>query len=210
MKKYFVLLVLLSISGLAFSQVKVFVNLNAGWDHTSNMYYNYNNYEIFENGEEEFSYGFDLGLKLSDVVRFRVATTFGSYCFGQMYTNMDVTQTDMTMKYFNITPRFDFRILHKGNFETFLSPGLKLEYISDADQKSYRTDGSVSDAKYVSTAYEKSMTGVAAAMIMKYNFNSNLGLTLTPEYSYFFKKLYEKNDQNLNRFSARLGLEWTF
>ncbi|WP_163708054.1 outer membrane beta-barrel protein [Mangrovibacterium lignilyticum] len=210
MKKYFILLSILTVPFLGFSQSRFFVNLNAGWDYSANKYYNYNNYDIFENEGNDLSWGLDLGYKFSDIVRFRIESRFGQYSFGQYYSGADLIQTEMTMSYFNINPRFDFRVWTKDKFELFVSPGLKLEYIYDSDQVTDKTDGTTSDLSYVSSAYADNMAGFIGGAIFKYNINKHLGITLSPEYTLYFKKLYEKNDDNMRRFSARLGVEWNF
>jgi len=210
MKKYALSLAVIALPFLGFSQSRFFVNLNAGIDYTTNKYYNYNNYSIFDNDGAEFSYGLDLGYKLSDKVRVRVEGRYGSYSYGQYYTGSDFDQTKMTLDYFDINPRLDFRMFSKGKFELFLSPGWRLEYISDSSQETIKTDGSTSDASYVSNAYSESMSGFIAGAILKYNYNKHFGLTLSPEYTLFTKKLYSKNDDSMMRYSARLGVEYNF
>ncbi|PTN09924.1 outer membrane beta-barrel protein [Mangrovibacterium marinum] len=210
MKKYFVLLAISVIPVVGFSQSRFFVNLNAGWDHTTDKYYNYNNYEFFDNDGNEYSYGASVGMNFSDVVRFRLASVLGQYSYGQYYSGSNLLKTTMTLKYFSISPYFDFRVWTKNKFELFLSPGLKLEYISDSDQETAKTDGSVSDGNYVSNSYADKMAGFAGSAILKYSFNKHLGVTLTPEYTLYFKQLYEQNDSNMKRFSTRLGVEWHF
>ena len=210
MKKYFILLAISVIPFVGFSQSRFFVNLNAGWDYTTDKYYNYNNYDISEHDGMEYSYGASVGMKFSDVVRFRVESRYGQYSYGQSYTGSDLLKTTMTLDYFSISPYFDFRVWTKNKFELFVSPGLKLEYISNSDQETQKTDGSVSDGNYVSSAYSDKMSGFAGAAILKYNINKHLGLTFSPEYTLYFKKLYDGNDSRMKRLSTRLGVEWYF
>lgn len=210
MKKILILVAVLAIPFCGFSKSHFLINLNAGWDHTANKYYSYNNYNYFDQDGAEFSWGADLGIKFSDIVRFRVESRFGKYSYGQEYTGMDLLKTTMDLHYFDINPHLDFRVWSKNKFELFVSPGMKLEYISDSNQKTELSDGSVSDGNYVSSAYADNMSGFVGSAILKYNINSKFGITLTPEYTYFFKKLYTKNDNNMSRFSTRLGVEYTF
>lgn len=210
MRKYVFALVVLAVPVLGFSQSRFFVNLNAGIDYMNNTYYNYNNYEFFDSDGLDRSYGLDLGFKFSDQVRVRLETRLGSYRFGQYYSGSDLQQTKMTLNYFAFNPRLDFRLMAKGKFELFLSPGWRLEFISDSEQETLKSDGSTSDASYVSSAYSESMGGFMAGAIVKYHFNQKLGFTLSPEYTLFTKKLYEKNDNTMTRFSARFGIEYSF
>ncbi|WP_372775147.1 hypothetical protein [Mangrovibacterium sp.] len=210
MKKYFILFSILTVPVLSFSQSRFFINLNTGWDNTTNKYYNYNNYSIFEDGGADYSWGADLGYQFSDIVRFRIESRFGKYSYGQYYDGANLTQTEMTLSYFNIDPRFDFRVWSKNKFGLFVSPGLKLEYVYDSEQVTDKVDGTTSDGSYVSSAYADNMAGFVGGAILKYSINKHLGLTLSPEYTFYFKKLYEKNDNNMQRFSARFGVEWNF
>ena len=211
MKKYFLLLSVIAIPFLGFSQSRFFVNVNAGWDYTTNKYYNYNNYSFFEQDGAEFSYGADLGYKFSDKVRFRVESRFGKYKYGNYGSDTDRSiKTTVSMNYFDITPRFDFRIWSKSKLELFVSPGLKLEYNSDMDYETTRTDGVASDLNYASSAYSESMPGFVGGVILKYNIDKHLGITFSPDYTLYFKKLYDKNDANMQRLTTHLGVEYNF
>ncbi|MFV0379191.1 MAG: hypothetical protein ACK5JD_18020 [Mangrovibacterium sp.] len=210
MRTYVFTLAILTLPVLGFSQSVFFVNLNAGIDKTANTYYNYNNYEIFDNDGSELSFGADLGYKFSEKVRFRLASRLGSYSYGQYYTGSDLEQTRMTLHYVNLNPHLDFRVLAKGKFELFLSPGWRFEFITDSEQETLKLDGTTSDASYVSGAYSEKMGGFVAEGILKYNVNNHFGVTLSPGYTVFTKELYAKNDNALTRFSARFGIEYSF
>lgn len=210
MKKYAILLAVIALPFFGFSQSRFFVNLNGGIDFTSNKYYNYNNYSIFQNDGAEFSFGADLGFKLSDKVRLRVEYRLGQYSYGQYYSETELTKTKMTLDYFDINPRMDFRLFSKNKFELFFSPGWRLEYISDSNQETTKTDGTTSDASYVSNAYSESMSGLLVGGILKYNYNKHLGFTLSPDFTLFSKKLYSKNDNAMNRFTTHVGVEYNF
>ena len=209
MKKYAVSLAVIALPFLGLSQSRFFVNLNAGIDYTTNKYYDYNNYpDFFDRDGSEFSYGFDLGYKFSDKVRFRIESRFGNYKYGSWVDSEK--KATMTLDYFDINPRLDFRMFSKGKFEFFLSPGLRLEYISDSSQETVKSDGTTMDGNYVSGAYAENMSGLIAGGILKYSYNKHFGLTLSPEYTLFTKKLYSKNDSSMRRFSTRLGVEYNF
>lgn len=198
-----------AISG--FSQSRFFVNLNGGIDMNSNKYYAPNDYEKFENGKTDFNTGLDLGYRFSDITRFRLQFRFLEYSFGQRpLTAGDIRESEMTLKSLGFTPRFDIRVWSFKDLELFLSPGLKLEYALESDQESLRSDGSVSDMNYIKTDYSDKMSGFSGGAVIKYNFTKHLGATLSPDYTLFFKKLYEKNDASLRRFSLNAGVEWRF
>lgn len=200
---------LLSLAG--FSQSRFSVNLNGGIDKNFNKYYCPNGYSIFEDGKTDFNYGLDIGYRLTDWFRARLEFRYNEYRFGQEpLSSVDILQTELTLSNMDINPRLDFRVWNKNKFELFVSPGLRLEYLLNADQESIRSDGEISTKNYISTSYKDAMSGFIGGMILKYNFTDHLGLTLSPEYTFFFDKLYDKNNAAMQRFNTNLGIEWTF
>lgn len=200
---------LLSLAG--FSQTRFSVNLNGGIDKNFNKFYNPNGYTKFEEANAEYNYGLDVGYRLTDWFRARLEFKINEYSFGQKpIASVDIAESSLTMKNIAFNPRLDFRIFNPGKFEFFISPGFRLEYLMDANQESIRTDGEKSDHNYISTNYRDNMSGFIAGAKLKYNFTDHLGITLSPEYTFFFDKLYEKNDVAMHRFSSSLGVEWTF
>jgi hypothetical protein len=213
MKKFFILFTVFAMPFCGFTQSRYFINLNGAWDYSMNKYheYNTNNLSPFQHDGAEFSYGLDIGYKFSDIVRFRVEGRIGEYKYGGDWdSDSGFESSTMKISYFDIIPRFDFRVWQKNKLELFVSPGLKLEYISDANQKTIKADGTISREGYISSSYAENMAGIVGGAVLKYNINSKWGITMSPEYTLFFKKLYEKNDNSMMRFSTRLGVEYSF
>ncbi|OFX33232.1 MAG: hypothetical protein A2W90_03450 [Bacteroidetes bacterium GWF2_42_66] len=196
---------------VGFSQSRFFVNLNGGLDFNTNKYFSPNGYEKFEDGQTDFNYGLDLGYRLNDWFRFRLEFGYNEFSYGQRPSStVDILETEMTLNCMDINPRLDFRVWNKNKFELFLSPGLRLEYVMNADQESIRADGAISTRNYISTDYKDAMSGFVGGVIFKYNLTKHLGFTLSPDYTVFFDKLYDKNDGALQRFNTNFGVEWTF
>jgi len=211
MKKLYTLLFLAACTVSGFSQSRFFVGMNGGLDFNSNKYYAPNGYEKFENGKTDFNLRLDLGYRFSDIPHFRLGFSYNEYSFGQRpLTAGDISESEMTLRNLGIIPRFDFRVWSFKKLELFLSPGMRLEYGLDAGQETLRSDGTTSDHKYIKSDYKDKMSGLVGGALLKYHITNHLGAVLSPDYTYFFDKLYEKNDGKLQRFNVNLGVEWRF
>jgi opacity protein-like surface antigen len=209
MKKIYTLLFFVACAVSGFSQSRFFVGLNGGLDFYSNKYYSKNEYRKFEDGKTDFSAGLDLGYRFSDKARFRLGFNYNEYLFGERpETPGDIVKSEMTLRNLDIIPRLDFRVWSLKKLELFLSPGLRLAYTLEGDEKSFRSNGTISDLHYMNQKYKDKMSGLVGGALLKYNFTKHLGAVLSPDYTFFFDKLYDKNDGNLQRFSVNLGLEW--
>ncbi len=208
MKKLYIVLfcVLCAFSG--FTQSRFFVNLNGGLDYNFNKYYTPNNYEKFENGRTDFNAGLDLGYRFSDKVRFRIESRYVQYSFGQKSSTL---KSERTLYNVAFNPRLDFRVWSLKKFELFLSPGLRLEYVITSDGETNYANGDYS-RRYVlvKSDYRDKNSGFTGSAIFKYNYNSHLGFTLSPDYTLFANKVYEKNSGSLQRMSVNAGIEWRF
>lgn len=211
MRKIYTLLFCTLCATSAFPQSRFFVNLNGGIDSNSNKYYAKNGYEKFENGKTDFNAGLDLGYRFSDKARFRLGFNFNEYSYGERpVTAGDIVESEMTLSNLDIIPRFDFRIWSLKKLELFFSPGIRLEYTLEGNQESLRSDGTISDHNYIKSDYKDKMSGFVGGALLKYNVTKHLGAVLSPDYTFFFDKLYDKNEGNLQRFSVNLGVEWRF
>lgn len=210
-KRIQIILFSLLFSLAGFSQSRFSVNVSGGIDKNYNKYYSPNGYTKFEDAKTDYNYGLDLGYRLSDWFRARVELRFNEYSFGQKpLSTVEILQTELTLNTMAFVPRLDFRLVNVGKFELFVSPGIRFEYVTNANQESLRSDGEISDRNYISTSYNDGMSGFTGGAILKYNINKHLGLTLNSDYTLFFDKLYEKNDAAMQRLSGGLGVEWTF
>jgi hypothetical protein len=208
MKKFYILLVCLLGTIPGFSQSRFFINLNGGLDFNSNKYYTPNGYEKFEDGKTDFNVGLDLGYRFSDKVRFRLVSGYNEYSFGQ---RNDALKSERNLYNLAFTPRLDFRVWSAKKLELFLSPGLRLEYVITSDGETWYTNGDYSKRDvYVKSDYRDKNSGFTGGAILKYNYSDHLGFTLSPDYTIFANKVYDKNSGTLQRFSMNLGVEWRF
>ena len=185
------------------------VNVNGGLDSNSDMYYDYQNYTKTDGDKTDFSIGSDIGYRFSKIFRMRLEFKYVEYHYGQTYTDNDLSSSMLTFQALDINPRMDFRVWHYKPFEFFLTTGLRLEYSLDSNEKTYKKGGTESDKDYMNSDYQTSMHGAIGGAIVKYNLNKRWGVTLNPEYTMFFNKLYSSNDSRMKRFSLNLGIEYT-
>lgn len=55
------------------------------------------------------------------------------------------------------------------------------------------------------------MDGPTGGVFLKYKINKNWGITFEPNYTYFIKKFYDKNDIGyMQRISVGIGVEYLF
>jgi hypothetical protein len=208
MKKYYIVFLFLLGTASGFAQSRYFINLNGGLDFNSNKYYTPNNYTKFENGRTDYNVGLDLGFRFSDKYRFRLESRYVQYSFGQ---ESSALKSERTVYNLDFSPRLDFRVWSNSKFELFLSPGLKLEYVITSDGETRYANGDYTRRTvYVNSDYRDKNSGIVGGAIFKYNYNKHLGFTLSPDYSLFAHKVFEKNDGSLQRFNVNAGVEWRF
>ena len=209
MKKYWIFVFFVLLSGMVFAQSRFTVNLNGGFDFNSNKYYNANGYSKFENGQNDFNFGLDLGFRFSKLVRARIEVRYTELSYGQRPTSpADILETEMTLSNMDINPRLDFHFYTYKKFDFYLSPGLRFEYIVNSNQKSEKSDGTISRRNYISTDYNDRYSGFIGGAIVRYNLTKRLGFTFAPDYTIFFNHIYEQSDKTMQRFNANLGVEF--
>lgn len=209
-KKNLIILLFLLLSVAGFSQ-RLSVGINGGFDKNFNKYYDENNYSSINTGKIDFNGGVNVAYRLGSWLRFRVDFKYSEYAYGRepSSSSSEIKETILHAYHLGFTPRFDFLVWKKNEFELYLSPGLYFEYLLDVDQISIRSDGSNSYRHYISTDYRDTMTGVVGGAMLKYNLTDHIGLTFSPDYTLFFDELYEENDALMQRISANFGIEWT-
>lgn len=211
MKRIWILAVLLLFSGAAFSQSWLGLSLTGGYDYNFNKYYNYSEWTDAEHENMDFNTGLDIIMRMSKKVRFRIELRYEQLNYGQNSGSTSISKSEMKLHCIDINPRFDIRVWTKQKWELFLSPGLRLQYVVDPEETSYKSDGEISKHHtYVNTDYNDALPGVLAGAILKYNINKRLGLKFSPDFYYSFKKLYDEGNNNLMGFRSNIGIEYFF
>jgi hypothetical protein len=121
-------------------------------------------------------------------------------------------ETNVDLKNFNINFHLDYLLLNKKKVQLFVSPGLKWEFNYKREVENVNIDGKTNDNEYNGIISEnpKNIVGGAVSAILKYKFTEHIGITLTPEYTMFFRKYVTTNDKPYQRLSANFGLEFKF
>ncbi len=218
MNSKIVLLVILMIASVkVFSQDKMTFGVNFGYDYNDKYLENLDGAENV-NELPDFNIGVDVGIELTERIRVRGELKYVNLSFTRDFsypveeTNIDQTKLSVNLIGFN--PRFDYRLFSLGDFDTYFSTGMRLEFSSGDYIRTFTNDGEKSDdnkhignGKYV---HKSTMAGVVGGFIFKYNINQNLGITIMPEYTSFLSRFYNDNQTSLQRANVNIGIEWTF
>lgn len=222
MKKIVFSIVLIFFTISAFSQIdgpSVTLGVNSGLDHNFNAFqikpnaeYNYTYYGI----NNQYNIGIDLGIGFTKKVRGRVELKYVNGSYGMNYENSSVANTfvktiwNINNMDFNI--RVDYLLCSVKKFEIFASPGLKYEFFTGQYIQTTLPNKSVTSRRFdiQLDEYPASILGGAMEILFKYNISKNIGVTLIPEYTYFFRNYVKTNDKAYSRFSANAGFEFKF
>jgi hypothetical protein len=209
--------VLVILCSPAHAQVNPFLNLNGGYDLNINKYYSKYVYEKFE-GKKDFNGGLALGITLGKRMRFRIGVNYAQLTYGQTYpsgfltdnTGTSYTESTMTLHAIHMDPALDGRLFSFKKFDLYITAGYRFEWITGHDEESIKSGGETVSSSYLDRNYPKANGGPHGGLIVKYNAGKHLGITLEPAYTYYLKELYYQNDGNLQRFSANIGIAYTF
>lgn len=190
---------------------------SGGIDYNFNTYYTNGNYPDKYVLAPTYNAGLDFGVRLSPSFRLRVEFKYNTMGFGAYYhASGEVTSTTpekfvLWMYRLGFGLRLDYRFLTIGKLDVLFTPGLRFEYRLYDYEKTTYINGNEKSTSYLNEwDYTHTLSGGTAGLMFRYNLNDHWGITLSPEYTYFFKKLYSQNTANLQRLAINLGVEWRF
>jgi hypothetical protein len=194
------------------------LGVNGGIDYNFNTYYTGVPYPDKYVIAPTYNAGVDFGLRLSSKCRFRVDLRYSTMAFGANYDASEATATtpkkfDFWMYRLGFGIRLDYRFLTIHKLDVLFTPGLTFEYRLYDYEKATYANGDEKSSNYLNNKkkdYTHTLSGATAGLIFRYNLNDHWGITLSPGYTYFFKKLYSQNAANLQRVTINLGAEWRF
>ncbi|MCF8361134.1 MAG: outer membrane beta-barrel protein [Prolixibacteraceae bacterium] len=215
--KIVLLVFLMIVSVKVFSQDKMTFGVNFGYDYNDNYLENLYGAENI-NEIPDFNVGIDVGVELTERIRVRGELKYVNLSFTRDFSypeaEVNIDKTKIATNFIGFNPKFDYRLFSLGNFDTYFSTGMRLEFSSGDYIRTYNYDGEklvdtkhIGNGKYV---HKSTMAGVVGGFIFKYNVNQNLGITIIPEYTSFLTRFYEQNMTSLQRANVNIGLEWTF
>ncbi len=201
----------------AIAQVNPFINLNGGYDYNLHKYYSKYVYEKFE-GKADFNAGMAIGLTLGKRVRLRTGLHYAQLTYGHYYpegfltdnTGISYTESKMTLHALHLDPSLDGRLFSYKKADFYITAGYWFEWNTGHEEESVKTSGSTVSSRYLDRNYPKSNGGPHGGFIVKYNTGKHLGITFEPGYTFYLKEMYYQNDGRLQRFTANIGLEYTF
>jgi hypothetical protein len=164
--------------------------------------------------EKQYNIGGSFGFSVTKRFRPRLELKYVSMGYGQYWDDQysDFIKTENDINYFAINIFFDYKVLSFKGIDLYLSPGIKTEYLTSYDLTTYKTDGNTSSSNFnlFTKYFPNTIAGGAISAILKYNITDYIGITATPEYTYFFRKFAVGNDKNYQRLSCNLGVEFHF
>jgi hypothetical protein len=191
------------------------IGINGGINNDINAYrLNDNSFgNNFYSGKSHFNFGLDYGMMISKKVRPRLELKYVQMSYNVGWNNANIPtikESVVNLHNFDINFRLDYMLLDSKKFQMFISPALKWEFNLNREEKNTRYDETYNWAKYngIITENSKNLLGGGLAAILKYNVTKNIGLTVTPEYTLFFRNFVRTNDKCYQRTSINFGLEF--
>jgi len=194
------------------------IGINGGIDNNINAYRldaNSNKNE-FSSSNPQYSWAIDFGYMVNEKFRPRLEFKHVKMSYSANWDNtIDPTvhkETVVDLENCNINFHLDYLLLNKKKFHVFVSPGLKWEFNYKNDIKNINYTGTHNHRNYnkILDEYPKNILGGSFSAIFKYNITRHIGITLTPEYTIFFRKYVTSNDKPYQRVSANFGVEFKF
>ena len=174
-------------------QGDVTLGINSGFDWDINAF-NYNKYPTDYNPSShhsqnpQYNIGADLGIALSNNMRIRFELRYTNIKSGIGLDSAEINTHTWTynsiivnLNYFGANARFDYKFLTTNKLEIFISPAFKFEHLMSTTM----TNGPFNGMNYYGPNY---IAGGAVSLLFKYNLANHVAITLTPDYSLFFRE----------------------
>jgi hypothetical protein len=191
--------------------------INSGVDNNINAYRLYPNSEgnNFYKVSTHYNIGIDYGWMVSKKFRPRIELKYVKMSYGVGWDNANISsikESIVNLYNFDINFHMDYLLLNANKFQLFVSPALKWEFNIAREEKNLKYDGSDNWASYNGIISEnpRNLIGGAVSTILKYNIIKNIGITLTPEYTLFFRNFIKSNSKCYQRTSVNFGVEFNF
>jgi|GEM_PF-2134308 len=204
--------------GVKYDAGDIFLGISSGIDYDINAYRTSTdeNGFTFDKRNPHFNIGGYLGVMVTPKFRPRLEMKYVRTSYEQNWDQSqypDFIKTTVKLGNLDLNLHFDYLVYNTEKWHVFISPALKCEFMSGEDYNTTKSNGdddSNDKFKTLEERYPKSIAGGALSAIFKYDINKKVGLTFTPDYTYFFRKYQRVNSGAYQRLSFNVGLEFRF
>lgn len=208
--KYISLLVLLLVTISLNAQRRFSMGVFGGVGKTFNTETSYNS---VTNPQSmlDYNYGLSMCIRVKDSSRLRLEGSI--YRTALKYDWPSTSTLSKTVKNFyfmDLALRFDYKFLTYKNFDFYASPGVKGWFTMGNYEWTENTSDNTKTTRYIGYGNNKNLIAPSVQVLLRYKLNNHWGVTVAPEYSYFFKKLYYTCDGYMSQFDIKLGMECNF
>lgn len=163
----------------------------------------------------DYNYGLSLCLRIKDSTRIRVEGSI--YRTGLKYDwptptagGVHPVKTVKNVYFWDITLRYDYKFFVYKKLDFYLSPGAKGLFSMGYSEETENSVGNTKSSNYLDFAYTQKLVAPSVQLLLRYKLSKHWGITLAPEYSYYFRKFYYTCNGSLSQFDVKLGMECNF
>lgn len=161
-----------------------------------------------------FNIAANVGVFVTNKFRPRLELAYVKSGYGTNWPNSYVgfTRTNVHLASLDLSLHLDYSILNISRLQIYASPAFKSEFLAEKGVRTTYSDGDWAKKSYfnIDKNHHNDYYGAAFSMIFIYKVTSQLGVTLTPEYTYFFSKYVNDNSKAFQRFTGNIGVEYKF
>jgi hypothetical protein len=211
--KYISVVILLLVTISLNAQRRLSIGAYGGLGKSFNT--EYTDYVYSQKAKIDYSYGLSLNLRLKDSIRLRLDGGVQRTSLKRDWplaqdASIQAETSNLSVYYLDLNLRLDYWLYAYKKFNFYVSPGVKTIFSLGYTEKTDYTSGKTKTSNYLDIPYRRTLIAPSVELLVKYNLTKHIGLTLAPEYSYFFKEFYYKNNGNLSQFNVKLGVEFNF
>lgn len=218
-RKILLVLFFLTFTLVGFSQSNFTFGVSGGYDKTFNHLTGLGLLDT-KDAFPDFNLGVDGMFNVGEKIRIRAELGYENLSYTK---NWNSESTDPTRIYksvvsvsnLDISPRVDYKLAKSGSFDLYASAGFRFEFTLGNYERTTLANGDKLTTNLIintntKTNFTQTQAGAVGGFILKYNVNPSFGITLAPDYTYFFDYYYTQNVDKMQRIRVNLGVEWKF
>lgn len=163
----------------------------------------------------DFNLSADIGYEITNRFKVRAELAYNNLSFLRDYNSdasdpKNVANTKMVINSMGFSPFVDFRLFSVSRLDIAATAGVNFAFGTSNWQRTFNQAGEKLDGAYFKDEITSGLLGTTGGLILKYNITDNLGIKLSPQYSYYFDSFFTLNDDNFQRMRMNIGVEWKF